>query len=122
MVPVHQHFRLDDRHQTLLLAERCITAEGLCIDFHADLARELIFDQNYARHLAKRAPNSRYSWSRSRSPSSPSVTFSSGHPASGLAPVSTLIPGMMPSRAIASASGTSRLFFCRMVSSYRMTR
>ena len=49
-----------------------------------------------ARHFAKRAPSPRYSSSRSRRPSSPSVTVSPGAPASGFAPVSTLIPGMIP--------------------------
>src|SRR5688572_6417252 len=45
-----------------------------------------------ARHFVKRAPRPRYSSSRSRSPSNPSVTVSSGAFASGFAPVSTLIP------------------------------
>ena len=49
-----------------------------------------------ARHFANRAPRSRYSARRSRRPSSPSVTVSPGEPASGFAPVSTLIPGRMP--------------------------
>ena len=50
-----------------------------------------------ARHLAKRAPSLWYSASRSRRPSRPSVIVSFGKPASGLAPVSTLMPGTMPS-------------------------
>ena len=49
-----------------------------------------------ARHFANRAPSSRYSTSRARRPSSPSVTSSSGDFASGVAPLSTLMPGMMP--------------------------
>ncbi len=49
-----------------------------------------------ARHLAKRAPSLRYSMSRSRRPSSPSVIVSPGKPARGLAPRSTLMPGIMP--------------------------
>ena len=49
-----------------------------------------------ARHFANLAPSSRYSFSRSRSPSRPSVIVSSGALASGFAPRSTLIPGMTP--------------------------
>ena len=49
-----------------------------------------------ARHFAKRAPSPRYSASRSRSPSRPSVMVSPSASASGFAPVSTLIPGMIP--------------------------
>ena len=49
-----------------------------------------------ARHFANRAPSSRYSTSRARSPSRPSVTSSSGDFASGVVPLSTLMPGMMP--------------------------
>ena len=49
-----------------------------------------------ARHLAKRAPSDWYSARRSRRPSRPSVTVSPSAPASGLAPRSTLMPGMMP--------------------------
>jgi hypothetical protein len=72
------------------------------------------------RHLAKRAPMPTYSASRSRSPSSPSVTVSPGWPASAFAPVSTLMPGMMPASASALANGFPALVFCRMVSSKRM--
>ena len=47
-----------------------------------------------ARHLAKRAPSPRYSTSRSRRPSRPSVTTSLAQNGSGLVPLSTLMPGM----------------------------
>ena len=74
-----------------------------------------------ARHLAKRAPRSRYSSSRSRRPSSPSVTVSPGAPASGFAPVSTLIPGMIPRPARRSANLVPSADDWRSVSSKRMT-
>ena len=70
-----------------------------------------------ARHLAKRAPSSRYSCSRSRRPSSPSVTFSPGAPARSFAPVSTLIPGMIPLSASSFANGVPSAVDWRSVSS-----
>lgn len=42
-------------------------------------------------------------------------------PASALAPVSTLIPGMEPAAFMMSTSGVPSLAFWRIVSSYRMT-
>ncbi len=73
-----------------------------------------------ARHLAKRAPIVAYSARRSRSPSRPSVTCSPAKPASGLAPVSTLIPATMPARVSASTNDRPASVFCRIVSSYRI--
>ena len=49
-----------------------------------------------ARHFVNFAPSSLYSARRSRSPSRPSVTVSPSAPASGFAPLSTLIPGKDP--------------------------
>ncbi len=74
-----------------------------------------------ARHLANRAPSAAYSASRSRSPSSPSVTTSSGKPASGLVPPSTLMPGRMPWRCNRSGIGVPSSVRCRIVSSKRIT-
>ena len=74
-----------------------------------------------ARHLAKRAPSAAYSASRSRSPSSPSVTSSPGAPASGFVPRSTLMPGRMPWRASSCGKGVPSSAFWRMVSSNRIT-
>ena len=51
-----------------------------------------------ARHFAKRAPRPWYSSSRSRRPSRPSVTVSPSASASGFAPWSTLMPGMIALR------------------------
>ena len=70
-----------------------------------------------ARHLAKRAPRLLYSSSRSRRPSRPSVTFSFGAPARSLAPVSTLIPGMIPLSASSFANGVPSAEAWRSVSS-----
>ena len=86
---------------------------------HATLGRLSVM-RITARHLAKRAPMPWYSARRSRSPSSPSVTVSSGAPASGSAPVSTLMPGTMPWLRRTSASGVPPELFWRIVSSYRM--
>ena len=71
-----------------------------------------------ARHLAKRAPMPVYSARRSRSPSSPSVTVSPDEPASGFAPVSTLMPGRMPWLDKACASDPPPECLWCMVSSY----
>jgi hypothetical protein len=74
-----------------------------------------------ARHLVNFAPSPRYSMSRSRSPSRPSVTVSPGDFASGLAPVSTLMPGITPASWSAFTNDVPSAVDCRMVSSNRMT-
>ena len=96
MGPVHEHFRLHDRHNALLLAQRRIPGQGMGVGADTHGAGNESVMRITARHLANRAPMAAYSFSRSRSPSSPSVTVSSGDPASVLAPLSTLIPGMIP--------------------------
>src|SRR6478672_10285326 len=74
-----------------------------------------------ARHFAKRAPSSRYSFRRSRSPSRPSVTVSPSASASGFAPVSTLIPGTIPFDSSNFGKGVPSAELWRIVSSKRMT-
>src|SRR5450830_537264 len=74
-----------------------------------------------ARHLANRAPSVAYSASRSRSPSSPSVMTSSGKPANGFVPPSTLMPGITPWRRRTSGNGVPSAAFWRRVSSKRIT-
>ncbi len=74
-----------------------------------------------ARHFVKRAPSSRYSSSRARRPSRPSVTVSSSASASGFAPLSTLIPGMTPLDSSSFGNGVPSAELCRIVSSKRMT-
>ena len=74
-----------------------------------------------ARHFAKRAPSAWYSASRSRSPSRPSVTVSPSACASGFAPWSTLIPGMIPFDASSFGNGVPSAALWRIVSSKRMT-
>src|SRR5712671_4367064 len=75
-----------------------------------------------ARHLAKRAPSLKYSSSRPRRPSSPSVTFSPGQSARSWMPLSTLIPGMMPLPARNSGNGSlPARVLCLSVSSNRIT-
>src|SRR5438552_14767954 len=74
-----------------------------------------------ARHLAKRAPSLRYSVTRSRSPSKPSVIFSPGKLAIALAPLSTLIPGTIPCCSSTSTKLRPSRVFCRIVSSNRIT-
>ena len=76
-VAVHQHLRLDDRHEPRLLAERGVAGERVRVRPDAVLARD----------VARRSSRSRATWrsarrargtpsSRSRSPSRPSVTVS----------------------------------------------
>ena len=55
-----------------------------------------------ALHFVNLAPNLKYSANLSLKPSSPSVTFSSGEPASFFAPVATFIPGTDPTLVIKS--------------------
>ena len=74
-----------------------------------------------ARHLANRAPSSRYSARRLPRPSSPSVTFSPGNSARSFAPASTLMPGMIPCFSSTSVNRVPSAVACRMVSSNRMT-
>ena len=73
-----------------------------------------------ARHLVNRAPNSRYSMSRSRRPSSPSVIFSPAKAARGVVCLSTLMPGMTPCFASTSAMGLPSVVCWRIVSSNRI--
>ena len=49
------------------------------------------------------------------------MTVSPGNIASGFAPVSTLMPGMMPNVASSSANGGPSVADCRIVSSNRIT-
>ncbi len=49
------------------------------------------------------------------------MTFSPGAPASSLAPVSTLIPGMIPRAARSCGNGVPSADDCRIVSSKRIT-
>jgi hypothetical protein len=74
-----------------------------------------------ARHFAKRAPSPRYSSSRRRRPSRPSVIVSPSACARGFAPLSTLMPGMTPFEASSSGNGVPSSAFWRIVSSNRMT-
>ena len=73
-------------------------------------------DAVLARDAARRSSTSRATWrtwrraggtrpSRSRSPSSPSVTVSPSASASGFAPLSTLIPGMTPLLSSSAGNG-----------------
>src|SRR5919201_6323435 len=74
-----------------------------------------------ARHFVKRAPSSRYSSSRSRSPSKPSVIVSSEASASGFVPLSTLIPGMIPRLSSSFGNEVPSAEVWRIVSSKRIT-
>ena len=107
MGAVHQHLRLNDRHDAGLLAKRRVAGESVSVRPEAITARPARPRSRSPRatsRSARRAPCS--SARRSRRPSRPSVTFSPSAPASGLAPVSTLIPGIMPRAA--SRSGKAR--------------
>jgi hypothetical protein len=95
MRAIHKHFRLDDRYELLLLTKSGVARERMRALTHAEVGSASVIRMT-ARHFAKRAPMDRYSDRRFRKPSSPSVTVSSGEPASGFAPVSTLMPGTTP--------------------------
>ncbi len=77
MLAVHQHLGLDDRRDACLLAERRVASKRVRIDGDRVVVGRSSPIAITARHLAKRAPRSRYSARRSRRPSSPSVTVSS---------------------------------------------
>ena len=96
VVAVHQHFGLDDRDDAFVLAQRGVTRERVRVHVEAVLRRDARADVDHRAPLRERAPSSRYSTSRARKPSRPSVTSSSGDSASGVVPLSTLMPGMMP--------------------------
>ena len=70
-----------------------------------------------ARHFVNFAPSSVYSARRSRRPSRPSVTVSPSAPASGFAPMSTLMPGMTPASSSTFVNGTPSCVDWRIVSS-----
>ena len=53
MFSVHQHFRLDDRHQMLFLAERGVSPKGVCIRNHARSARQCIRNTENGSPLGK---------------------------------------------------------------------
>ena len=91
VLAVHQDLGLDDRDDAGLLTERRVPRHRVPVREHGEVGRVSSPTKYVARHFANRAPNSRYSASRSRSPSSPSVTVSPSNSASGCAPVSTLI-------------------------------
>jgi hypothetical protein len=70
-----------------------------------------------ARHLANLAPRSRYSTSRSRKPSRPSVMTSPGQKGRGFVPLSTLMPGNAPAFSMIVTSGVPSAASWRIVSS-----
>ena len=43
---VHQHFRFDDRHKLLLLTERGVSRQGVCVGTHARGARQRVRNAN----------------------------------------------------------------------------
>ena len=53
MFSVHQHFRLDDRHQMLFLAERGVSPKGVCIRNHTRSARQRIRNTKNGSPLGK---------------------------------------------------------------------
>ena len=66
VVAVHEHLGLDDRDEARLLAERGVAREGVGVGVDAVRGRDAGPMVMTARHLAKRAPRSRYSARRSR--------------------------------------------------------
>ena len=50
---VHQHFRFDDRHEMLLLTERGVPSQGVCIGTHARRTRLGVRNPNYRPPLGE---------------------------------------------------------------------
>ena len=97
MAAVHQHFRLDDRHDAVLLAQRGIAGERVarwrgCRCRSA--CRRRCRSRRATWRSGRRACDIRRA-ARAR-PSRPSVMTSPGQNGSGLAPLSTLMPGIEP--------------------------
>jgi len=96
VLSVHEHLGLDNGNEAPFLAQRRVSGEGVGVaSRQAGVGRPGPMVMT-ARHLANRAPRSRYSARRSRSPSSPSVMSSPEVPARGVVPLSTLMPGRIP--------------------------
>ena len=105
MRAVHQHLGLDDRHQTGLLRQRRVAGQGVGVGVDAGRRRPPLADAEHRPPLGEARPSDAYSANRLPRPSSPSVTTSSGKPASGVVPRSTLMPGIMPRRSNSSGNG-----------------
>ena len=94
---LHQHFRLDNRHQPLFLTQSRVSCEGMGIGADAGCARHPVADADHRPPLRKAGAEARDirradCAARRALPS----RFPPGHPASDRAPVSTSIPGMTP--------------------------
>src|SRR6266566_3176572 len=118
---IHEHFRLNDWHKVRFLAQCRVTRQQFCICLDASACRNLVANADDRAPFGKARSNCRYSASRLRSPSRPSVIFSPGKFAIGFAPLSTLMPGMIPCCFNASTKVRSSRVFCRIVSSNRIT-
>jgi len=117
VVAVHQHLGLDDRDDPGLLAQRRGAGERVSVDLDTAAARQVIADRDHGAPL--REPRAELPVLRE---ALAQAVEALGHllllsPARGLAPVSTLIPGMMPSLARASGTGEPSLASWRIVSS-----
>ena len=118
VVAVHQHFRLDDRHDLRGLAQRGIARQrmGVGVDRGhgsgcrcADVDHRAPFGEARAVLVIFRQPLGE--------PVEAAVMSSPGQSGSGLVPSSTLMPGMAPACSISLTSGVPSLAFCQIVSS-----
>ena len=116
---VHHELGLDDRDEAGLLADRRIARQGVGVRPHRIVAGKAGADRERRAPFAKRAPRPRYSSSRARRPSRPSVTVSPGA-GERLVPLSALIPGRIPAPAGGPETAFRRARW-RIVSSKRMT-
>ena len=120
VIAIHEHLRFDNRNQPGFLAEGDEARQCMSVGLEASAAGIFVPIVITARHFVKRAPSLPYSASRSRNSSRPSVIVSPGKPASGFAPLSTLIPARMPWLLSASGNGMPAAVFWRIVSSNKI--
>ena len=53
---VHQHLRLDDRHEPGLLSERCVASQRVCVHPDAVLARDAVADREHGTPFREARP------------------------------------------------------------------
>ena len=123
VVAVHQHLGLDDRHDARFLAQRGVARERVRVHVDAVRRRDAVADVD-----VRRAPlgEARAELAVLGEPLAQAVEtlgdgLALGDIASGIAPVSTLMPGMIPCSSSSFTSGVPSAAVWRIVSSKRIT-
>jgi hypothetical protein len=119
--PVHQYFRFDDRHQVLFLAYRARACAFAVMQPRLGSASSIWIT---ARHLTKRAPMPRYAARRSRRPSKTLGDGLVGRAGERLRAGIDLDAGndALARKDFGERHGIPGELFCRIVSSYMMSR